>query len=190
MRIGIFGGTFDPPHFGHLYAAEEARIKLNLDRVIFVPAAQSPHKEPGHSSPPLSRYRMLRLAVRNHPGFEVSDIELRRTPPSYTVDTVKELRVEFPFPHNLFFLAGADLLGKLSTWKDINVILELCRLVVMGRPGFSFAGTPQEALKLEIPGMDISAAEIRRKIQTGEDVDDFVPYKVLQLIEKEALYRR
>ena len=103
MKIGIVGGSFDPPHFGHLNLAEEAKRRLGLDRIYFVPACQPPHKSPEDLSPPLLRYRMTRLAVRNRPGLEVSDIEIRRPPPSYSVDTLREFRRQFPYPHEIFF---------------------------------------------------------------------------------------
>lgn len=190
MRICILGGTFDPPHFGHLNLAEEARTRLNLNQVFFVPAAGSPLKETEVLSPALVRYRMTRLAVRNHPGFEVSDVDIRRSPPSYTVDTLKEFQKQFPFPHELFFLAGADAAKSLQQWKDIHIILEMCCFVVAARPGFKWANLPDGVLKLEINEVDISASEIRNKCRRGEDINDLVPYRVLQLIEKEALYRK
>jgi len=189
VKIGIVGGSFDPPHFGHLNLAEEAKRCLGLDRVYFVPARQPPHKSPEDLSYPLLRYRMTRLAVRNRPGLEVSDIEIRRSPPSYSVDTIKAFRREFPYPHEIFFIVGADSLKIIQSWKDLNLILEMCCFVAVSRPGYDFVPFPSEIRKLQIDDLDISASEIRKKIKADVDVSQYVPYKVLRLIEKEGLYR-
>jgi nicotinate-nucleotide adenylyltransferase len=188
VKIGIVGGSFDPPHFGHLNLAEEAKRRLGLDRVYFVPAGQPPHKSPEDLSPPLLRYQMTRLAVRNRPGLEVSDVEIRRPPPSYSVDTIKAFRHEFPYPHEIFFIVGADSLKIIRSWKDLNLILEMCRFVAASRPGYSLS-FPSEIKKIQIDDLDISSSEIRKKIKADQDVSECVPYKVLRLIEKEGLYR-
>lgn len=189
MKIGIVGGSFDPPHFGHLNLAEETKRRLGLNRVLFVPAGQPPHKLTEVLSPPLVRYRMTRLAVRNRPGLEVSDVEIRRPPPSYTVDTLRELRQQYPYPHELFFIVGADSLKIIHTWKDLHLIFEMCCFVAVTRPGFDSVAFPDEVRKLVIDSLDISSSEIRKKIKGEEEVSELVPYKVLQLIEKEGLYR-
>lgn len=183
------GGSFDPPHFGHLNLAEEAKRLLGLDRIYFVPAGQPPHKSPQSLSPPLLRYRMTRLAVRNRPGLEVSDIEIRRPPPSYSVDTLREFRRQFPYPHEIFFIVGADSLQMIKSWKDLNLILEMCCFVAASRPGYNIFPFPSGMRELRIDDLDISASEIRRRIKADQDVSECVPYKVLQLIEKEGLYR-
>ena len=189
MKIGIVGGSFDPPHFGHLNLAEETKRRLELDRILFVPAGLPPHKSPEDLSPPLLRYRMTRLAVRNRPGIEVSDVEIRRPPPSYTVDTLRELRQQYPYPHELFFIVGADSLKIIHTWKDLSLIFEMCCFVAVTRPGYDSVAYPDDVRKLSIDSLDISSSEIRKRIRGEEEVNEWVPYRVIQFIEKEGLYR-
>ena len=189
MRIGLLGGTFDPPHFGHLNLAEEAKLNLGLDRIFFIPAGQPPHKPRTELTPSLLRYKMTRLAIRNRPNYEVADLELRREPPSYTIDTLRQFRNLYPFPHEIFFLVGADALELIHVWKDLALILEMCRFMIARRPGYPMKSIPEGAMALDIAELDISSDDIRRRIRLGESVNELLPYKFLRFIEKEGLYR-
>ena len=192
LRIGVMGGTFDPIHIGHLIIAEEARCRLRLDRVVFVPAHLSPLKlDDGTLFENEQRYAMVCAAVRSNPAFVVSRVDLDRPAPSYTIDTLRLLRKEFGEQHQYHFVIGADSLVMLGKWRHPERIIELARLAVISRPGFQ---PDVETLERAIPGigaatdlldglmLDISSSDIRRRIQNGLSIRYLVPDDVLALI--------
>lgn len=189
MRIGIFGGTFDPPHLGHLVVAADAHAVLALDRLLLIPAAVPPHKRTGARAPGAFRAEMLRAAVRNDPRFVVDDLELHRGGTSYTVDTVRHLAERFA-EAELFLLIGADNLRDFPTWRDPDDILRLAELVVLNRSGEE-GGEVSDPVHLRIPvtRVDISSTEIRRRCAAGESIRYFVPDAVCSIVEREGLYR-
>lgn len=184
MKIGVFGGTFDPPHLGHLIAAGDAHGLLGLDRVIWIPSAVPPHKPHPRTSAEL-RLEMVRAAVDGDERFAVDDLELRRTGPSYTVHTLFALRREGV---ELVLLLGADALVDLPGWKDPDQIAELARLAVLARGP---AGVPRSkfpAIPVQVTRVDISATEIRRRVRTGISIRNLVNDPVRRIVERERLY--
>ncbi|GGN03767.1 putative nicotinate-nucleotide adenylyltransferase [Thermus composti] len=186
MRIGLFGGSFDPIHLGHLLAASEAAEALGLDRVLFVVAARPPHKTP--VAPPEARYEMVLLATAEDPRFCPSRLELDRPGPSYTVDTLEEARRLFP-RDELFFITGADAYRDVLTWKEGRRLPELATLVAVARPGYALEGVPLPVLPLYVPEVGISSTEIRRRLKEGRSVRYWVPRPVEVYLAKHALYR-
>jgi nicotinate-nucleotide adenylyltransferase len=138
MRVGLLGGSFNPIHNGHLAIAGDVRDKLQLDRVLFVPTGNPPHKQDGSLAPAKDRYEMIRLAIADTSSFDLSDMELRRTGKSYTIDTVRTLQHQFGPSTNLYFLIGLDAFLDLPNWKEPQELLRLCPFVVVPRPGQSF----------------------------------------------------
>ncbi|MBI4543840.1 MAG: nicotinate-nucleotide adenylyltransferase [Gemmatimonadetes bacterium] len=190
MRLGILGGTFDPPHIGHLIAAQDAWSALELDRVVFVPAGRPPHKPGRAISPAAVRLAMLRVATAGDARFEVSDLELRRSGPSYSVDTLRELRERYPGVA-LFFLVGADQLREMHSWRAPEEIARLATVVMLARGGVRRA-EPAVAVPytvLPVTRVDVSATEIRRRVAAGESIRYLVPLEVVTLIEQNGLYR-
>ena len=151
MKIGVLGGTFDPVHKGHLVMAEEARASLNLVEILFVPAGQ-PQLRPAHPITPAEhRLQMLRLAIADRPSFKVSTIEIERPGPSYTVETIAELRVRYGNKDELFFILGWDSLAQLPEWREPSRLIEMCYLVAVPRPGCQRPSL--EVLEASIPGI-------------------------------------
>jgi nicotinate-nucleotide adenylyltransferase len=194
VRLGVFGGTFDPIHFGHLRAAENALECLELDRIAFVPAGTPPHR-PEPLSSALDRYAMTALATAGHPRFAVSDVEIRRQGPSYTVDTVASLRGDSP-DDQVFVIVGSDTYPEMATWKDRDRLLALCTVAVVARPGEGAAAgdaAPAAAssgvARVQGPGLAISASAIRRRVGQRRSVRYLVPDAVADYISKRALYR-
>jgi len=198
VRVGVLGGTFDPVHLGHLSIAEEVRIKLDLDRVIFIPAGQPWLRADAYLTPAIDRLRMVELATRDNSRFQVCDIEIQRSGPTYTVDTLVELGQRLGQDISLYFIVGADILAQFHRWKDPEKVLEACHLVVVSRPGnqdddwpewFQGAGSAQDKVtQLEIPMVDISGTEIRRRVSLGESVRHLVPDLVAEYIQDRKLY--
>jgi nicotinate-nucleotide adenylyltransferase len=186
----MLGGTFDPIHLGHLRAAENAREGLGLDRVLFVPARTPPHRK-GPLASPLDRFAMAVLAVQGHPRFLVSDIELRREGPSYTVDTVEEwLRLN---PRDAIYLVvGSDTFPEMTSWKDYNRLFSVCTVAVAARPGEG-EGVPSlgalAGLRVDGPGLPVSSTEVRRLVSAGSSIRYLVPDAVADYVEKRELYR-
>lgn len=182
MKLGVFGGTFDPVHNGHLAIAMAALETLALDRVVFVPARRSPLKndEPGASA--TDRLAMLELATRGEPRFEVSPLELDRPEPSYSVETLEALAGR----GTLFFLLGADAADDLDQWRDLARICELATLVIAARPGSR--PSPREGIALDAPLVDISAHELRALAAEGRSLRYLVPDAVWRYIEEHGLY--
>lgn len=191
LRLGVFGGTFDPIHLGHLLVAEVARQILDLHRVLFVPARVPPHKGEGVASPE-QRYRMTALACEPNPHFEVSDVEIRREGPSYTVDTVRVLRGQSPSGAEFFLMLGADSARDFGSWKDHESLLNDAKIVVLGRPGVGEDTVPSAFASrltfLRTPLLEISSSDIRRRVNSGASIRYMVTDAVNDYIRVERLY--
>jgi nicotinate-nucleotide adenylyltransferase len=193
VKIGIFGGTFDPIHIGHLRAAENAREALGLSAVHFVPVGAPPHR-PGPRSSAIDRYAMVALATLGNPGFVASDAEVRRDGPSYTIDTALAFREAFPMD-DLVLIVGSDTYGEIATWRDPDRIFALCHVAVVHRPGE--APKAEKAIEVaagrvswvETAGLPISATEVRRRVSQGHSARYLIPDAVADYIQKRALYR-
>jgi nicotinate-nucleotide adenylyltransferase len=188
MRIGILGGTFNPIHIGHLILAEEIREKLELDRVIFVPAFLPPHKENGEIARASDRIAMVKLAIKSNPYFSTSDIEIKRGGRSYTIDTVREFKKIYP-DDELYFITGSDLLKYLDEWKDLENVLQMVKFVVATRPGYPLEKIPSYIKTVSIRAVDVSAFEIRECIKQGKSFRYLVPEAVFNYINKNKLYK-
>jgi nicotinate-nucleotide adenylyltransferase len=186
------GGTFDPIHIAHLIIAEEVADRLGLARVVFIPAARPPHKCDRECSRFEDRMAMVKLAVEDNPRLAVSDIERRREGPSYTIETVRELKDEFEDAEELYFIIGADSLAQLLTWKDPEALLAECTFVVAPRPGVNIADADprirDRTLVLDMPSFEIASSDIRERVRLGRTIRYLVPPRVLAYIEEENLY--
>ncbi len=189
MRIGIFGGTFNPIHIGHLILAQEIQVKLRLDKVVFIPVFLPPHKKSISLANARHRYKMINLAIKGKSSFEVSDIELKRKGKSYSIDTLKTLKRIFGERAKFFFITGSDSLIELSSWKKVNEIFELSQFVIARRPGFTIKGVPIGTKIIDITQIDVSSSAIRKKIKKSVPIDYLVPKSVIDYISKERLYR-
>jgi nicotinate-nucleotide adenylyltransferase len=185
VRVGLFGGTFDPPHTGHLIAAQDACESLQLDRVIFIPAGSPPHKRAHTLTAPALRLEMVKAAVHGDARFEVDDREMRRSGPSYTVDTIRELHAERA-DDELFLLVGADQYGEFDTWRAVPEIRSLCRVAVLEREGADRVS--EEDLRVPVTRIDISASTLRRRVETGASIRYLVPAAVEAVIRTAGLY--
>jgi nicotinate-nucleotide adenylyltransferase len=189
-RIGIMGGTFDPIHNGHLVAASEVQSRFGLDEVVFVPTGQPWQK--GAVSPAEDRYLMTVIATASNPHFHVSRADVDRDGPTYTVDTLRDLRAVYGAEAELFFITGADALAKILSWKDALEMLSLAHFVGVTRPGFDLTDDhlPADTVTLvEVPAMAISSSACRTRVAGGEPVWYLVPDGVVQYIAKRGLYR-
>lgn len=191
-RLGLFGGTFDPPHLGHLVVAQDVVERLELDRLFFVPAGEPPHKVEDRLSPAAVRLAMVQAAAGDDPRLGVSDVEVAREGPSYTVDTLRWYRERHPGAE-LFFLMGADQLVRFRSWREPREIARLARLVVMAREGVDperlDPGIEVPFLRVPVTRVDISSTEVRRRIREGRSIRYLVPEPVRRIIEREGLYR-
>jgi len=199
-RVGVLGGSFDPVHVGHLVLAEGVREALRMEKVVLVPAGTPPHKLDHPLAAARHRMEMTRVAVQGNPFFEVSEIEVERSGPSYTIDTIRELRSRHD--GEIFLIVGADTIDELGTWKDVGELLRMCRLAVGMRPGCELPGREELERKtgvaadhilaeiVSIPQMEISSTEIRRRVREGKTVRYLVPERVREYIEREGLYRQ
>ena len=192
MATGIMGGTFDPIHVAHLMIAEEALREFDLDRVVFMPSAQPPHKQVQEVTPIEHRLEMVRLAVAGEPRMGVSDLEARSPAPSYTIETIRRLRVELGEDETIYFIMGADSLTQFFTWKDPEDLLTSCEFVVVPRPGVAIEGADDrirnKAHILDSPMLDISSSDIRERVRRGELIDHLVPPEVSAYISEKKLY--
>lgn len=197
--LGILGGTFDPIHIGHLRIAEAVYERIALEQIIFIPAFVPPHKVGQDYAPAEHRYAMTELAVKPYPHFTVSDMELRRSGVSYTIDTLRELRQIYP-DKELYFIIGADSVAQLHTWNSINEMLQLATFVAAGRPGYEGvmeevvhhlgAAAAERIMLLHTPEYDISSTEIRTRLHEGASLAGLVPRAVEQYIVAHNLYQR
>ncbi|GAB3159455.1 nicotinate-nucleotide adenylyltransferase [Micromonospora sonneratiae] len=191
-RVGIMGGTFDPIHQGHLVAASEVADRFELDEVVFVPTGQPWQKADEPVSSAEDRYLMTVIATASNPRFQVSRADIDRGGPTYTVDTLRDLRALYGPKVELFFITGADALEKILSWKDLDQMFELAHFIGVTRPGFelSDAHLPADTVSLvQVPAMAISSTDCRRRVAAGEPVWYLVPDGVVQYIAKRGLYR-
>lgn len=196
-RVGLFGGSFDPPHVGHLMVAQDAIRALDLDLLLVVPAARQPLKD-GHGAPAAARLAMARLAFAGVPRVQVDPVEIERGGLSYTVDTVRGVRTRFPGAE-LLLLVGADVLPSWPRWREAEALAALARVVVLHRPpagaeGATDAGDggmlgPPGARWLATRGVELSSTEVRERARTGESLRGFVPDAVAAYITKSGIYR-
>ncbi|MDN3511616.1 MAG: nicotinate-nucleotide adenylyltransferase [Candidatus Jettenia sp.] len=211
MAIGIFGGSFNPIHIGHLIVAEEVFQQQRLSKVVFIPTGISPHKESIdliHSS---HRYHMVKQAISDNDHFEISDLEIKRSGKSYTIDTVRTLKGMYGEKQNLYLIIGSDMLHEINTWKDIDILSGLCRFVVVNRfpvpinegshksyspltkeKSYNFNKEKKEfeRLKVMIPSIGISSTEIRDRLRDGRSIRYLVPRCVEEYIKAHNLYRK
>ena len=197
VRFGVFGGSFDPPHYGHLALAETARVQLQLARVLFVPAGEPPHKTDVKLSPIAKRVALVQAAIADNGAFALSRVDVDRAGPHYTVDMLRLLRTEFPQVTDWFLLLGEDSLHDFLSWRAPEEILELAELAVMRRPE---KPAPLETLQerlptlerrltwLDVPPLHLSATELRRRVREGLPLRYLVPLPVEVLIRKHQLY--
>lgn len=182
--LALYGGSFDPVHIGHLLLARDAMEQLGIEKVVLIPAKISPHKLDRPPSPPELRVEMLRAAVAGDPRFSVDDRELRREGPSFTIDTVRAYRAEFP-ETRLFFFLGDDNVSELHTWKDVEELKKLVQFVVLAR-----SCSP---LPVEFPRVgrliEINSTEIRARVARGLSIEGMVPPAVSEIIARHGLYR-
>lgn len=184
MRLGLYGGSFDPLHHGHLILAREALEKLQLDRVIFIPAAHSPHKLDTPPAPPEIRAQLVAAAIEGEPAFELDCSEFERTGPSFTIDTVESIKARHP-DAELFYFIGADNVRELHTWRRIDDLRHLAHFVVFGR-----GDTPvPEDFTLIDRRFDVSSTDIRQRVAQGRSIRYLVPEAVRSLIAHYQLYQ-
>lgn len=192
MKIGFLGGSFDPVHFGHLIAAQDAYEQYQLDRLILMPAAQAPLKPNDVQSSADDRLTMVRRAVEWDHRFEVSDYELKKGGISYTIDSARHFRRLFPHD-DLYWIIGGDQLPKMHLWKEVAELAQLVEFIFLERPGHAVRATPA------VPGLklhrcdghlvEISSTELRERVRRGLSLDYFVPHKAIVHIEEKSLYR-
>ena len=202
-RIGLIGGSFDPIHVGHLLAAQGAAEQLGLEKVVFIPAKQPPHKKYRRLADFAHRYAMVKIAIRGNPLFAVSDVEMRRGGKSYSIDTIHMLRAEYGADSNLYFIVGADMVRALPTWKHVDELIKLCRFAVVVRPGYDYRAD-LEAIKgrmgaafvretkrhiVTIPPIGVSATQLRRRLRAGKSIRYMAPEGVERYIRKHGPYK-
>jgi nicotinate-nucleotide adenylyltransferase len=214
MRIGLFGGTFDPIHWGHLRNAEEVREAFSLDRLLFIPAGKPPHRGRGPTTSPRDRAEMVRLAIRKNPGFALSTVELSRPGKSYSIYTVRHFAESAGSRDSLYFILGFDAFLDIGSWKDFEEIFRLCHFIVTSRPNsgnsMSLKAMPVAVRRLfcydskknlyrhesgttlfffRITDIAISASEIRDRLKEGRSIRYLVPREVETYIKRNGLYR-
>jgi nicotinate-nucleotide adenylyltransferase len=189
MKLGIYGGSFDPVHLGHLLVAQAAVEELGLDRIVFVPAAQSPFKPDNRPAPDAVRLQLLRLALAGRSNCAVDDQEIRRGGVSYTVDTLRDFARRFPGAE-LFYLIGADNAAKLGEWREAAELARLAEFVAVPRPGGVAAEFPAPFHGRRLKGFPfaISSSEIRTRIKAGKDIENLVPAAVAEAIRSAKVY--
>jgi nicotinate-nucleotide adenylyltransferase len=198
MNIGVLGGTFDPIHVGHLIVVEEARARLNLAEVLFVPAGQPWLKANNYILPAEHRVQMVRLAIANTPYFKLSTTEIERAGPTYTVDTIAELQGQLGAGDKLFFILGWDNLAQLPQWREPSRLVEMCHLIAVPRVGYqapdleslevAIPDISQSLILLDTPRIEISASDIRKRVVQGLSIHHLVPQPVERYIKKQQLY--
>jgi nicotinate-nucleotide adenylyltransferase len=214
-KIGLFGGTFNPIHFGHLRPAQEIREWLSLDPVIFIPASDPPHKEKKEVLAAGLRAEMVRLAIADNPRFSFSDVEINRPGKSYSVETISYFRAQFGEHSELYFILGLDAFLEIGTWKDPATLFTLCHFIIMTRPGFEKKFGPEHlpvdlvpnfcydsgkggymhksgygVFPREITALDISSTKIRESVRNGASITYLLPPVVEEFIREQNLYRK
>lgn len=193
------GGTFDPVHYGHLVTAEGVRWEFRLEKVIFVPTGHPPHKTDTWISAAHHRMAMTVAATASNPYFTVSDIEIRRTGPSYTYDTICEFRREYA-PEEIYFITGADAILEILTWHRVDELLQICRFIAATRPGYDLGNLKERLRQLParlihritpivVPALAISSTDIRRRVRTGRPIKYLLPENVEEYIFAHRLYK-
>ncbi|TYS59194.1 nicotinate-nucleotide adenylyltransferase [Sutcliffiella horikoshii] len=185
-KVGLIGGTFDPPHVGHLLIANDVRQKLSLDEIWFMPNHIPPHKQNKSVTPTPIRVKMIEAAVASNSCFRVETIELQREGPSYTYDTMMLLAKKYP-DTRFYFIIGADMVEYLPKWHNIEKLLKIITFIGVKRPGYTFS-SEYPVLEVETPQMDISSTLIRKRVQEGWTSQYLVPDKVKEIIEEKRLY--
>ncbi len=197
MRIGVLGGTFDPIHIGHLVIAEEARVELELEQVVFIPAGLPPHKLDYPLSPVEHRLAMVELAIASNPRFTISRVDIDRPGPSYSVDTIELLRGQWGAGVGIYFIMGSDSLRDILTWHEPQRLIRLCYFAVVNRPGYQadleeletfLPGIASRVRMLHAPELAISSTEIRRRVHEGLPIKYQVPEAVEAYICQHHLY--
>jgi len=197
MRVGVLGGTFDPPHIGHLVAAEEARVQLKLGWVVFVPAGMPPHKLDEPVTPAVHRVEMITRAIASNPHFFVSLVDVGRPGPSYTVQMLQALREQWGAGTEMYFIMGMDSLADLPTWHKPEHLVELCRLAVVGRPGYDvnmdelnaiLPGIEKKVHYVNMPLLEVSSTDLVCRVQQGRPIRYYVPTEVEVYIRTHGLY--
>lgn len=213
-KVGIFGGTFDPVHIGHIKAALEIKRILKLEKILFIPSSIPPHKNPEETTPSEHRLKMLELALEPYPYFEISTYELEKQGTSYTVDTLRHCSSREPGT-DFYFIVGSELFESIDTWKNYNDLFKLANFAVIQRPGFYEEGSPslplaikadfryynsqddviifknqnsKEVAFINIQGVRVSSTEIREIVRSGESINDLVPSEVEDYIHTRGLY--
>jgi len=186
--IAIFGGTFNPIHYGHLNLALTARNKLKLDKVIFVPAYIPPHKKITDKIFPNYRLNMVKLAIKGKKGFIYSDYEIKKKNKSYSISTIKYFKRKFEKRAEIYFLIGSDSLSDIYKWKDINKAMELAQFVVFARPGRPIKNRPNGIYKIALKEKDISSTDIRDAVRKNKSIKNLTPAAVAEYIKKKKLY--
>lgn len=189
QRIGILGGTFNPIHIGHLVIAQMAYEKLKLDKVIFIPSNIPPHKDPRNVAEAEYRFSMVKKAIYGNPFFEVSDIELNREGKSYSIDTIKILRKQYPKNTKFYFLIGGDNIVSLDTWKSIDELLNFVIFIGISRPNVKIVNPKIQVHYLDAPELHISSSVLRQRIAQKKTIKYLIPEQVIKYIEKNKLYR-
>lgn len=187
-RLGVMGGTFDPIHHGHLVAASEVASVFDLDEVVFVPTGQPWQKVDKDVTAAEHRYLMTVVATASNPSFTVSRVDIERPGPTFTIDTLRDLKMERP-DVQLFFITGADAMAQILTWKDAEELWSLAHFIGVTRPGHELNGRGRDVRLLEVPAMAISSTDCRRRVGEGKPVWYLVPDGVVQYIAKHRLYR-
>lgn len=187
MKIGLLGGTFNPVHNGHLALAQTALEKIKLDKIIFVPAKLPVHKESDRLISASKRFKMVELAIKGYKYFEVSDIELQREGKSYSIDTVNHFRKIFT-GDKLFFIIGSDSYSRLHTWKKISELNQRVTFVCINRPGNTPKSSKHNCRFLEMPALDISSSDIRKRVSKDLPVGYLIPMAVESYIKRNKIY--
>lgn len=198
VRVGVLGGTFDPPHIGHLVIAQEALVYVRLSQVIFAPTSHPPHKSAENHTPIQDRLEMVRLAIAKHPRFSLSRVDVDREGPTFTVDTMRILRRQWDDNTDWFFIMGMDSLAGLLSWHEPEQLIRLCTLAVFKRPGFEanldelarqLPGLRERIVFIPAPSLDVAASELQRRIRNGEPITHLVPEAVVAYICENELYK-
>jgi nicotinate-nucleotide adenylyltransferase len=190
-RVGVMGGTFDPIHHGHLVAASEVASLFALDEVVFVPTGEPWQKTDRAVTPGEDRYLMTVIATASNPRFSVSRVDIDRAGPTYTIDTLRDIRAHLGDDVELYFITGADALTQIFTWRDVDELFDIAHFVGVTRPGHTLAdpGVPEGRISLvEIPALAISSTDVRDRVQSHRPVWYLVPDGVVQYIAKRDLY--
>ena len=197
-RVGVLGGTFDPPHNGHLLIAQQALTQLKLDQVLFAPTRQPPHKDVHAITPVEHRVEMVRLAIAGYPGFALSRVDVDRQGPTFTLDTMRLLRGQLGKSAELYFIMGMDSLANILTWRDPAKLIQICNLAVFARPGFqadlrdlekAIPNLAASIVFLPTTAVKIAASDLQRRISAGLPITELIPTPVVKYIHEHKLYQ-